>query len=268
MRLSSPKVVVLDLDETLGYFTQFNILWRCMQLCANCALSQTHFNTMLDIYPENLRPGVMDILQYLKQQTQNRHCYGVVMYTNNTGHKTWPYLIKRYFEDKINYPLFKHIVGGLKEEICRSTKSKSINDFNKCAKIPSGTKICYLDNTYHTGMVDKNVTYIQVISHMASLDPSIIVSRFLKSNLCNELFDKSTSLKIAEMCTCSLGPFIVHSDKAVNTNQVLSVLKHFFQLPRVNNALLSTHTVKSQCTLKRNNVGRFKKTAKQVQNTL
>ena len=63
------KIVVFDLDETLGYFTEFGIFWDCLMRYSNekkkVLLNQCDFNDILDLYPEFLRPNIINILSYL-----------------------------------------------------------------------------------------------------------------------------------------------------------------------------------------------------------
>ena len=62
--LTSPKIVVFDLDETLGYFTQFGIFYDCLNnyLKNEMFLSENEdFNTLMDLYPELIRPKMFSI---------------------------------------------------------------------------------------------------------------------------------------------------------------------------------------------------------------
>ena len=71
--LCNPKVVVFDLDETLGYFIEFGIFWDSLKEYVNknnidCNINQDLFNKILDLFPEFLRPNIINILQYLKKK--------------------------------------------------------------------------------------------------------------------------------------------------------------------------------------------------------
>lgn len=64
------KIVVFDLDETLGYFVEFGIFWSCLQNYLfeeknNNSLTQEDFNEILHLYPEFLRPNIITLLKYL-----------------------------------------------------------------------------------------------------------------------------------------------------------------------------------------------------------
>ena len=70
------KIVVFDLDETLGYFTQFGIFWDSLKNYIENKnkknLTQNDFNDILDLYPEYLRPNIINILIYLKKKKTNK----------------------------------------------------------------------------------------------------------------------------------------------------------------------------------------------------
>ena len=68
----SKKIVVFDLDETLGYFVEFGIFWDLLYsfMKENSSnkeeptMSQDQFNKILDLYPEFIRPDILSILGY------------------------------------------------------------------------------------------------------------------------------------------------------------------------------------------------------------
>ena len=110
-----------------------------------------------------------------------------MIYTNNQGPKEWVYYIKNYFEKKINYKLFNHIISafkinGKRIELCRSSHDKSMRDLIKCTKIPSNTEICYLDDTYYPKMHYENVYYIKVKPYTHDLEFDVMIQRFIASN--------------------------------------------------------------------------------------
>jgi hypothetical protein len=72
------KVVVFDLDETLGYFIELGIFWDSLQTFittnnlileennTTSNITQYRFNQVLDLYPEFIRPDILIILEYIK----------------------------------------------------------------------------------------------------------------------------------------------------------------------------------------------------------
>ena len=70
-----PKVIVFDLDETIGSFYDLELLWRGLHIYKNkndyvFDNTQENFNKLLDLYPEFLRYGILNILDFLKFKKQ------------------------------------------------------------------------------------------------------------------------------------------------------------------------------------------------------
>jgi hypothetical protein len=198
------KIVVFDLDETLGYFVQYGIFWDCLNSYLlqsnnnNNKLDQPDqpdFDNILDLYPEFLRPNIMQILDYLKKKKHTQCCEKIMIYTNNQGHQSWTNNIISYFEKKLNYKLFDKIISafkinGKRIEIYRTTNNKTYNDFMRCTLLPKNAQICYLDDTYYPEMINENVYYINIKPYMYDLATEEMNKRFLESNLGKKLISK------------------------------------------------------------------------------
>ena len=91
------KVVVFDLDETLGYFVQLGIFCDIIEDYNKKKLTSNEFNEIMNIFPEFLRPNILKILSYIKLKKQRGDCNKVIIYTNNQGPKEWTQLIKQFF---------------------------------------------------------------------------------------------------------------------------------------------------------------------------
>ena len=68
----SSKIVVFDLDETLGYFMELGMFWDALKGYINnknlkIKIDQELFNNILDLYPEFLRPNIKGILNNLNK---------------------------------------------------------------------------------------------------------------------------------------------------------------------------------------------------------
>jgi hypothetical protein len=190
------KIVVFDLDETLGYFTQYGIFWDCLnnyfKTNLNSHLVQSDFNSILDLFPEFLRPNIMNILTYLKHKKQSKCCHKMMIYTNNQGPREWAHHIISYFESKIKYKLFDQIIAAFKVngknvEICRTTHDKTHKDFIKCTKIPANAEICFLDDSFFPGMSNDNIYYINIKPYFYDLEFSEMIQRFKNSNIGKKL---------------------------------------------------------------------------------
>ena len=183
------KIVVFDLDETLGYFTEFGIFWDCLKnylRLNNTNLSQNLFNEILELYPEFIRPNIVNILKYLKRKKISQCCHKMMIYTNNQGPKEWAYSIISYFENKIKYKLFDQIISafkinGKRVEICRSQHDKCHKDFIKCTKLPTNAEICFIDDSYYPEMTNNNIYYINLKPYYYDLNFEEMISRFNNS---------------------------------------------------------------------------------------
>lgn len=176
------KVIVFDLDETLGSFVDLEILWRKVHEFD----PSIKFHQVLDIYPEFLRYGILYILDFLYQMKKNGQCDNIYIYTNNQCSPLWVKQITQYFNYKIQCPdeLFDKIVYAFKVnhrpvELWRTTHSKTYEDFIKCTLLPKSTEICFVDNTYFIKMNHKRVYYIKPYSYHHSLSVKDIVDRFV-----------------------------------------------------------------------------------------
>jgi len=184
------KIIVFDLDETLGYFTQFGIFWEC--LTKYTKITKNDFYSILDLYPEFIRPNIIHILKFLIKKKLSKCCHKMMIYTNNQGPKEWVHNIISYFEDKIKHKLFDHIIhafkiNGTKIEVCRTSHSKNYKDFIKCTKLPVNAEICYIDDTYYPEMTNNNIYYINLKPYYYDLKLTEMIDRFKKSDLFTNL---------------------------------------------------------------------------------
>jgi hypothetical protein len=192
------KIVVFDLDETLGYFSEFGIFWNSLSQYLKSkdtntntntntkVFTQEDFNNILDLYPEFLRPNIINILTYLNTKKTSKCCDKMMIYTNNNGPREWCHNITGYFETKIGSKLFDQIIAAFKingkqVEICRTTHSKTHDDFIRCTKVPENADICFLDDTFHPGMANERIYYINVKPYYHDIPFSEMVDRFIES---------------------------------------------------------------------------------------
>ena len=132
--LPSQRVVVFDLDETLGHFHLIRLIWESIHKFIKYndipyMMNQTDFNDLFDVFPKMLRPEVLSILEFLNEERERGACSGVMVYTNNKYPKEWVYLIINYIEYKIGYKIFDNIVlafkmNGRVQQMGRTSKNK------------------------------------------------------------------------------------------------------------------------------------------------
>jgi hypothetical protein len=185
------KIIVFDLDETLGYFTQLGIFCDALDNCieikdSNIKFSDKYINNIMEIFPELLRPNIMKICNYLKKMKRKNKCSKIMIYTNNQGPKSWAENITKYIDNKLNINFFDQIVAafkvnGEKVELHRTSHDKKFNDFIKCTKLNKDIELCFLDDRYHPDMDHENVYYINVKPYEYFYDFKEMVERFEKN---------------------------------------------------------------------------------------
>lgn len=188
------KVIVFDMDETLGCFVQFGIFWDALQEYFNHSLTDNDFFQILDKYPQFLRPNIMSILKYVKKKKEKGQLSHVYIYTNNQGPKSWAMSIKKYLEYKLSYKIFDKIIAAYKVhsqivEKCRTTHHKTVNDLLNCTKLSSNVKICFIDDQYHSLMESENTTYINVKPYQYDIPFKTLTKRFLTTELGKNIKD-------------------------------------------------------------------------------
>jgi len=239
---SEPKVVVFDLDETLGYFGEFSVLYNIISSYLKVPLSHRMvlFNTLIELYPEYLRPDIINILNYLKNKKKTGECKGVYIYTNNQGPVDWCEMIKLYLHNKIQYSLFDHVVGAFRvngrvREVGRTSDSKITEDLIRCARLPDNSDICFIDNDEFEKMT--NVYYIKLNTYIYNLSMNVAVNRFLKSYWGNNLISNkqhfvnyvNRELPKFKKYVYEYKPDGAYEMDIIATKQLMEFLEIFFQ---------------------------------------
>ena len=195
---SKKKVIVFDLDETIGHFEELGrfidglaALHKGSQFVhshktnAFKHITQKHFNDILDMYPEFFRPHIFTIFkELLKYKKQNRHLK-VAIYTNNIGPRTWTMYIKKYIERKIGHKLFDKVITGYRPHEkgnCRTTHRKTYKDLVKCMKMSDNTNIVFFDDQYHPKMKHGNIHYVHLRPYNVGINFVDMINHFIKNN--------------------------------------------------------------------------------------
>lgn len=184
------KVIVFDLDETLGSFNELISIWISLEKIKELYnlpidLSQDFFNKLLDLYPEFLRYGILTIFEFLQYKKNTDSCYKIYIYTNNIYSPTFPKYIKNYFHYKLNSnDLIDQVISAFKInnviiEPMRTQNDKIHSDFIRCSCLPRNTEICFVDDSYYDDMIHKKIYYIQPKKYFHGLSYSQILNRFL-----------------------------------------------------------------------------------------
>ena len=219
---TTPRVVAFDLDETLGSFSDLQILWSSLQEYTDKSVP-LNFNKLLDLYPEFLRYGILPILEYLLDKKRTGECSNIYIYTNNQCEVGWVDLISKYFSYALNtkQKIFNRIIAAFKinnqrVELARTTHSKTFSDFIKCTLLPKNTELFFIDNTYYPQMKQSEIYYIQPKSYNHNLSTHDVIERFMLSPLCDNVLTTPTDINILR--NFLLGSFI-RNDIYYTTNK-------------------------------------------------
>uniref|UniRef100_A0A6C0J3E1 FCP1 homology domain-containing protein n=1 Tax=viral metagenome TaxID=1070528 RepID=A0A6C0J3E1_9ZZZZ len=265
------KVVVLDLDETLGSFVDLEILWSLIKRYNKKNIS-IHFNDVLDIYPEFLRYGLRSILQYIANKKKNGECYKLFIYTNNQAGQYWTNLIINYLNNYITteFRLFDQIINAFKinniqVELNRTTHKKTHNDFIRCTLLPKSTTIFFVDDVSYTDMQTEKIYYIKPMPYNHHLSTNEIINRFIYSKygiilLPRDSIKNAFKAEYIELCMKN-GTYHMYTNttKAILENDVLISrkimyhLKEYFLLTNKKNKTCKLKSVSFSFTRKRYN---------------
>lgn len=269
IKMSNPvakplKIVVFDLDETLGSFFEVGIFWSSLENYYGHNLFKEKLFEVLDLFQEFLRPNIFKILEFIKLQKENNLCDHVMIYTNNQGPKSWVKMIGDYFNTKLEYELFDKIIAAFKInnkiiEMCRTSHDKSVTDLIRCTKIPPNTEICFIDDQFHSLMVDDNVYYINVKPYTFTMPFETMAERYfdkyLKKSEPNNRDDFIhsivTYMKNYNFIVRPKSDIEQKTDKVVS-KQLLIHLENFFKKGRAKNTRKHKNKIKSKATRRRN----------------
>ena len=181
---------VFDVDETLGYFSQFGAFVDALNNYYSdfSRVVFDNFNELLDLYPEFIRPNMIEILKYVSEKRREGACKGIIIYTNNQGPRIWVANISKYFDYKVGTQVFDQIIAAFKVngkivQEGRTTQNKTYDDLVHVADIPKTSEICFVDDLNHPGMRHPNVLYINVKPYVETLPTSTLIKRYLDSAL-------------------------------------------------------------------------------------
>lgn len=183
MTRTMKRIVVFDLDETLGCFVELGMFWDALNHVTGQERNQANFNRLADMFPEFNRPGIIKILDYVTNMRRKGKCSKVMIYTNNQGPRSWTEHIAGYFDSRLDRNVFDQIIAafrvrGERVEVCRTTHDKTVGDLIRCTNIPRDTKICFVDDRYHALMDDERVYYINAKPFYYSMPFAEMANRF------------------------------------------------------------------------------------------
>ena len=201
------KYIVFDVDETLGYFSQLGSFIDAISFYNKDFSGSVfeRFNEILDLFPEFVRPKMIETLKYIYRKKVSGICSGVFIYTNNQGPRSWVQHIAKYFDYKVgnvynnverndNISLFDKIIAayminGKIVEPGRTSQNKTYDDLLRITGISHQAEVCFVDDLNHPGMRHENVLYLNVKPYVKTLSVNEMIRRYLKSPLASTIVD-------------------------------------------------------------------------------
>ena len=179
-----PRVVVFDMDETLGHFVQLGAFWDALERAHGYSLGTNHFIDTMTLYPEYVRPGMEDMLTQLTSARDKGVIAAIVLYTNNQGPTEWARSVAAYFDRRAGTQVFDMIIPaytarGRRVSTCRTSHTKSPADLLRCTGLPPDTRICFIDDQLHPPMSNGGSYYIRAPEYVATLLPHVLAGRYL-----------------------------------------------------------------------------------------
>lgn len=231
---TNKRVIVFDLDETIGHFHHLHIIYKCLVKVLDRELTQDEFNQLLDLFPEFFRTGIMTIFEFLFEKKREHSLFKLYIYTNNQCSENWAKMIANYIQSEVSgdTPFFDKIIGAFKIkdkviELKRTSNTKTYSDFVRCAMLPENTiETCFIDNTYYEKMCESKVYYILPKAYFHSLKKATMVQRVLSIFPMESLRDL-LNREMKENNRTSVG-----SEVAI-TKKIMYLVREFLSYPRV-----------------------------------
>ena len=229
----------LDILPNLGFC---GTVYVCMH-AMNKENGQAEFNDLLDLYPEFLRPNIMTILNYLKQKKQENQCHRIFIYTNNNGPPQWAMQLVSYFEHKMgnvgigNVGIIDQIIHSFVKgsPSMRTTQCKTHDDLLRCTRLnKQSTSICFIDDTYHPGMDNEYIYYINIKPYFHPLAWKEIFNRFRNSSVRQRLVQTQSGWTAIQNAVIvhPFQPTIFNDDLELDViigKHIICLLNEFFQ---------------------------------------
>lgn len=229
------KVIVFDMDETLGHFYQMGTLWHILNEMSNKRLTKQDFFSMMDQFPGVIRPKIVETLYYLAQvkaeekQNGSRNRTIVVLFTNSHSPKKWPTWIKEYLEMKIGAKVFDKVIATYKfngkiVEPLRSSHMKSYSDLMRIINVSGQPSILFLDDQEHPLMTHEDVDIYPLEPYVKLYRLQYILDTIKKSPLMRRVSQNSVINDHNSLI------FVLGHRLHINWNQMRNNYLHFYNL--------------------------------------
>jgi len=156
------KSIIIDFDNTIGYFSQIIYLINIVEKTYQRKMSQNDINILLSIYNFSFRPKIFEILKFILELKEKNIIHRLILYTKNKNEE-FVKMVITFIEKKIllnttSCKLFDHIVFS-------KSKYKDIETLIKIKDIwdKIETNFCFIDNKKQNYKLETNEVTIYFI---------------------------------------------------------------------------------------------------------
>ena len=178
------RAVVFDLDSTIGDFSGIGLLINGIQNAVQRPLPFQYIHHIFGLFPGVFHPELFMTLKLLKLKKAEDPQLKVIIYTNNTGPRSWTMLIRRYLETLFHAPIFDAVITGHRPRDhynCRNTSMKTYSDLIRCGGLPSYTHVLFIDDQQHPYMLVPKVSYYHMAPYYHNVTVQTLIQRVFRS---------------------------------------------------------------------------------------
>ena len=157
------KSIIIDFDNTIGYFPQIIYLINIIETTYKRKMKQEDINILLKIYTYSFRPKIFEILKFVQQLKEKNIIHNLILYTNNKN-EIFVRMVLNFIEEYIGYSnktlnrkIFDHIVfSKTKKNLKPLINFESVYDNIE-------THICFIDNKNYNYNTESKIIHIYFI---------------------------------------------------------------------------------------------------------
>lgn len=158
------KCIIIDLDETIGYFSQIYYLIKKFENMNNMKFHKKDYDKIFSTFECIFRPGIFVLLAYLKI-LKVKYSLKVILYTNSKLSLEWINILLFYINKRINcIQLFDYVIT-INNRLRKSLKKNFDDIFNCCKEVSVGYIFMIIDNEYHEDLDKYYSNYIKLSTY-------------------------------------------------------------------------------------------------------
>lgn len=189
MSNETSKVIIFDLDHTIGDFFVIGMIWNFMEKI-NLKLNQLDFNNVCSLFPDILRYNIVSIIKYICLRKSINNTIKIILYSNNKKGLRWMKRIVCYLQYKTNNTIFYKVIEN---------NNKSYKDLVMKAGLPRRAKILFIDDYYHSSMESEKVIYLNIKPYNNYILNNILINEFINSKFFYNKIPCGNRYKIIEL---------------------------------------------------------------------